>query len=296
MFDELLNEIRAKKKPENKKEFNIAENPALNPSIFRHKLDEIDTISDTELYETLKYSYSSILNDIFMNHDQKSLMAFTHPKFITILTQVIASVQLTPDERICVNKLIYDYTTLMNNDERVKVLLSVLSKMINRREIQSLVGLEIPENLSAYLALCRYSDKKEDINIKRLNFVITTSNKDLMTTQMIIDIYEKLFSGVQILIETTMFDVDFYDQEIADYQTPDTEEVYSNIGLAILTILDNQPAALIYNILKSYAEDFKLQHESDPTKVRFSMHCISEDYNRISIIVEQLEQQGFIVP
>lgn len=297
MFENLMDEVKKSEKKNEVKDstYAIATNPSLNPSMFRKSMTIMDTMSDKDLYDILKYSYSSILNDIFEHNDREYLDVFTKPKFITVLTQVISSINLTQDEKICCNKLIYDYTTLKNNDEQVRMNLNYLATVVNRKEIGALVGVGFPERIASYLALSRYSSKKEDVNVKRLNCVITNAPKDFMTVQNIVYIYEKLFSTSQILIETTMFDVDFYGQD-PEWVTKDSEEIYANISLAILTILDSVPSILIYKILKSYAEDFALCYKSNPSSVRFSMKSISEDYRRISSMVDRLDGEGILVP
>lgn len=292
MFEKIMGDINKMEEPEVVKP-KIADGPALNPEAFRDRINSISTMPERELYNIIKESYKSILSDIMKRQDKEYLDVFTTPKFISILTQVLNFVQLTKEETLCCNKLVYDYITLKNNDTYVKESLFVLSKMVNRQAIQGLISVGLPENLATYLALARWSDTKESVNIKRLNFIIATSSPKIMTVQTIVFAYEKLFDAISDLVETTMFDI--YDDD-EPWVTEDIMEVYGNISLAVLTILNNMPMHLIKKILKCYTEDFGFLHGGNPKCVRFSMKCISDDFIRILNTVEQLEYEGTFVP
>lgn len=293
MFKKFINDVSKLETPE-MVTVQLSASPSINATVFRERLNSLSAMGDKELYDIIKESYKSILKDIFKREDASYLDVFTTPKFISTLTQVLNSVELTYDERITCNKLSYDYFTLKNHDPYIKELLFILAKMVNRDKIPGLFSIGLPENLATYMAIARFSDDKDSVNIKRLNFIITTSAVSIMNPQMIVFIYEKLFDRVGSLINTTMFDV-LNDEE--EWVTEDIMEVYSNISYAILVILNNLPSQSIRKVLVGYTNDFEMIYGADQKAVRFSMRAISpEDFSRIIAIVEQLRDEGIIVP
>lgn len=265
---------------------NILQNPVFNLQVLKEKLMNINNLTDQQLYNLIMSSYENILSDIFINNTPEMqkhyLNIFIHPRFLTILNQVMYKVQLSYDNRIYCNKIIYDYITIDNGDQYTKDLLLVLAKTVNRDIIPILVGLGLSEDFATTLAISRFSSKKELVNIKRLNFAICSSSPDIMTEQMIVYIYEKLISNFTFLFEGTMFD-------ICDYNTvtEDFAEIYSTISLAILTILNNMPSDKIRTVLVSYTGDYNSIMNTNH-RVRFSMQSLSMDYYRIIQVIEYL--------
>lgn len=292
MFKKLLKDVEEKGK-ETYIEQKLTSNPAISQTAFKAQMSNIGGMGERELYDLVRISYKSILNDILERRDAEYLNVFTSPKFISILTQVLNSVQLTYSERLCCNKLSYDYITLKDNDPYVHELLFILSKTVNRDRIQSLMCIGIPEKLASYMALARASDQNEQINIKRLNHIMISScPESLMTIQTIINIYERLFDQFRMVFQTTMFDI--YDNE--EWITDSMLEINSNVSYAVCTILNDMPMKSIMTILRGYTEDFQNLHGGDRTKIRFSMKALSDDFNRINAIVEQLEEEQVFVP
>ena len=294
MFYNFARDVMNKKEPE-QIELNLYDNPVFNSELLKSKLNSLHTIPDRDLYNIVKASFDSILKDIFDKEDAKYLEVFTTPKFLTVLTQVVSSMQLTDQQRIYCNKLAYDYMTYPHEtDPYVKQLFLSLSRMINRNHISQLMAIGIQEDLASYMALARYSSENEGINVKRLNLIICTSPINLMTLQMIINIYERLFDRATALFENTMFDI--YDDE-EEWVTEDVMEIYSTTSLAILEIVNNMESEDIRKVLISYTEDFKMLYGANMKNVRFSMKSISSDFSRILWVVDKvLKPEGIYVP
>lgn len=293
MFENFVTQVMNKQEPE---QINIGlyGNPVFNSELLKEQLYSLDTIPDRDLYNIVRASFDSILKDIFKKEDAKYLEVFTTPKFLTVLTQVVSTMQLTDQQRVYCNKLAYDYMTYPHEtDPYVKQLFLSLSRMINRNHISQLMAIGIQEDLASYMALARYSSENEGINVKRLNLIICTSPIELMTEQMIVYIYEKLFDRVTALFENIMFDV--YDDE-EEWATEEVMEIYSTVSLAILEIMNNMPSNDIRKVLISYTADFEALYNADMKKVRFSMKSISSDFSRISQVVEQLKAENIYVP
>jgi len=286
MFEEFNEEHRIKKY----QSLNILDNPILNSSLLREKLEHIDTLSDRELFILVRDSFDSVLKQIFSNKDQDYLKIITNTKFLIALHQVVSNINLNHTQRMQCNKLAYDYFTSENNDPYIKQLFFALSKSVNREIIGALCSIGLGEDLASYLALARFSSEKEIINVKRLNFIIVSSSVDIMTEQMIIRIYEKLFDSVTPLFEGIMFDgLDMDDEYISESMNL----IYSTISLAILEILNNMPSQDIRKVLISYQGDYEaLYHQ---TKPRFQVSAISEDYMRILNVIDALKEEKIFI-
>ncbi len=286
MFEEFNEEHRIKKY----QSLNILDNPILNSSLLREKLHHIEKLSDRELFLLVRDSFDSVLKQIFSNKDNDYLKIMTNTKFLIALHQVVSNINLNHTQRMQCNKLAYDYFTSENNDSYIKQLFFALSKSVNREIIGALCSIGLGEDLASYLALARSSSEKEIINVKRLNFIIVSSSVDIMTEQMIIRIYEKLFDSVTPLFEGIMFDGLDMDDE---YVSESMNLIYSTISLAILEILNNMPSQDIRKVLISYQGDYEaLYHQ---TKPRFQVSAISEDYIRILNVIEALKEEKIFI-
>lgn len=289
MFDQYMKDINKEPKKE-LVDVKLFCNPVYNPMVLNQHLHNIDTFSDKELFMLLKDSYPSILSDIFIEKNEYYLQLFTNARFLSIMIQVVSSTNnISHINRVYFNKIVYDYLTLDKKDQYIKQLLYSLSRMVNKDVLPRLLGLGLQEDLAIYLSLARFSSQKEIVNVKRVNFVIMTSPIEIMTEQMIVYIYEKLFDRVTPLFIGTMID------NCKQDMSQDMEEIYSIISLAILDILNGMPTADIRKVLIAYVGDYQaVYHKSG---YRFSMQCLSNDYSRINSVVEALHSnENIYVP
>ena len=287
-----VDDVMAKSKEKTFVDININNDPVINASLFEQMLSsDIESISDSYLYQVIKASYKDILKGIFERKDTNYLVTFTNPKFLSVLNQVMNTIQIEHDERMAYNKLAYDYLTLSHSDDYIRTLLFTLSKTVNKYYIPGLIGIGLSENLASYLALARFSSHDDIINTKRVNFIIMTTSSNIMTEQRIVDIYSKLFDSVTPLFEGTMFD---YLNDEEDWVTDEIELVFSTISLAVLAILNSLPTNMIIKVLESYNIDNQLLHSDEPK--RFSLRSISGEYYKIVNAIEFLEQKGIRLP
>lgn len=288
MFEQYMKDISKEPKRE-LVEIKLFENPAYNPLALKDKLKNIDKLDDRELYTLLKDGYDTLLSTIFTDNDAEYLDLFTNSRFITIMIQVMSSINnISHINRTYINKIVYDYITLSENDQYIKQLLHSLSKTVNKDILPKLLGLGLREDIAIYLALARFSSQKEIVNVKRVNFVIMTSPIEIMTEQMIVYIYEKLFDRVTPLFTGTMID------NCKQDMNPDMEEIYSTISLAVLDILNLMPSSDIRKVLISYVGDYQALYLQNG--YRFSLQCLSNDYARINTVVEALKFENIYVP
>lgn len=286
MFEEYVEKISKNNDQKDYIELNLMDNVSINIDTLIKKIKNIDELSDQELTKIVKESYALILENIFASKDSSlAIKLFTNARFITIMTQSLYSIRLTKLQRIYCNRISYDYIapSSLKKDDNIKNLLINLSKVVNRDVIPGLLSLNLNEELSSYLAMARFSSEKENINVRRVNFIITQQPCSLMTEQKIINIYEKLFDHIIPLFEGTMF-------ENLDFVDDNSNEVYATISLAILDILNEMPMDMIIKVLKSYTQTKLLLHPDE--KTRFNLRSISQqDYKRILDAIDYLQNE-----
>lgn len=288
MFDQYMKDI-AKEPKRELVQIKLFDNPAYNTLVLEEKLRALDSLEDREVYSLLRDGYESILSTIFIDKNKQYLDLFTNSRFVSILIQVMSSItNISHINRTYINKIVYDYIILQDSDPYIKQLLYSLSKTVNKDILPRLLGLGLPEDIAIRLALSRFSSQKEIVNVKRVNFIIMTSPIEIMTEQMIVFIYEKLYDRFTPLFIGTMIDNCRSDME------GDMDEIYSIISLAVLDILNVMPSNDIRKVLISYVGDFQALYSQNG--YRFSLQCLSNDYARINAVVDALKYENIYVP
>lgn len=259
------------------------------------KLFDLDKLSDEDVYNLIYKTYPYILDEMFISKNIDLIkFLYTNPRFIMTLTNVLSrqDVKLTYLQTVYCNKLAYDYFTARSSkDDYIKALLINLIKTVNRSIVPSLIGLGLSEELASYLVNARYSSLKENIQVKRLNLVIVNQPSDIMTVQMIVNIYGKLFDRITPLFDGIMYDYWPADQIVGN----DTEDVYATINIATLEIVNNLPADIMYHLLKNFYESYQLINLNK--KIRFNIYSFcKEDYPRLDYTLEMLKNEGIILP
>lgn len=295
MFEKFINKLQQEPRVE-PNYVNMNEFRYMNPNLLNEQVKDISLLEDNQLLQILIENYSTVLEEIFEKENNKYIKLMKNIRFINIYTHAInhvisRGIQLKPMDRLYINKLVYNYiTSSVTKDETVKSSLINLSKIINRDILPQILGLGIPDEIACSIALSRYSSIKEEINIKRVNFILLGCPIDLITEQVIIDLYSILFSKMSMLFETTMFD-----DNIDNTNTEDEGEIYSRISNALLIHLENMSLENISTVIRMYANDYKLLHDKEP--VRFSLNSLNfDDYPRINQIVEYLTEKGYYIP
>lgn len=232
----------------------------------------------------IKNNIDEIVSDI-KTKDIPYICFFRDRKFIDAFITAINSIPMSYNLRHACNNLAYDYFTSSDPDTDIKQKYLEISRVVNRADISKLMSLGLDENTASNLALCRYSSDKETVNVKRLNFALYFKSPDVMTEQMIVYIYEKLFDKIRDLFISTMTET--YSE--IDKQNFGTNfiEVYGRVGNAVLDIVNNMTSENIRILLCAYHEAQKTSNCS----VRFSLRSLSNDYSRILRVVEMLERE-----
>lgn len=252
--------------------------------------DRLDSVSDSDLYKMVCGAHLELFRRI-MSQDSRYVTSVLNVKLLNVLIQVATNIPLSMEERICCNKIVYDYTTYEGADEYMKGLVLSLAKAINKDIIPGLCGLGLDVNLAIFLACARYSSMDISVCVKRVNFIIITQPSIIMTEQMILNIFEKLYEKFTEVFETCMLEV--LDDE-AEWVTESIDENFSTINLVLLDILNVMPAQSIIHVLRSFCDDYELLYKDHP--VRFNIKNISGDYYRITECIEYLESIGKKIP
>lgn len=262
----------------------------LNKNAFKESIPLINQMDDHNLSVLIKNNIDVISRDI-LNGDSDYAHLFTNTKFISCFIRAINSVPIDHIIRLACNKITYDYFTSDNPDISIKQQYLNMSRIVNRDVINKLLTIGLDDNIACNLALCRYSSANEKTNVKRLNFAIYHRDPNIMSEQMVIWIYEKMFTRISDLFMATMFEV-YNTQQQIDFGENFMEN-YGTVGLAILVILNNMTTENIKKVLIAYEDEWEYMGRPP---VRFSLHALSEDYSRISRVVEYLTSIGKQIP
>lgn len=273
----------------------VDENPNFNLAILKQNIDHVDDMTDTELRNFIQRCFKSIMINLFGQEMPKYVHHFQDVRFLDAFIDVLRSMDFVDkDDVVRLNTMCYHYITIPkeNQDYRVMNRMMELSNIINRYNLPRLLGLGLSSNLSSILLIARYSDIDLNICVKRVNFIIITQPKELMSEKMIEEIFKILFNVMDDLVRIFpcfMMDVlPEYDENNPNtlWITDDVQEVNSTLNLAILNILDNLPTQTIRAVLLNYTEAMEMIYKGHP--VRFSLRCLSEDYYRINNVINEM--------
>lgn len=272
---------------------NLLNYAGINNSVLFDAIENgtLDSLSDSDLYKMVCGAHLELFRRI-MSKDSRYVTSVLNVKLLNILIQVATNIPLSMEERICCNKIVYDYMTYEGADEYMKGLVLSLAKAINKDIIPGLCGLGLDINLCIFLACARFSSMDISVCVKRVNFIIITQPKIIMTEQMILSIFEKLYDKFTEVFETCMLETMDGSE---DWVTEEIEENFSTINLVLLDILNVMPSTSIIHVLRSYCDDYDLLHKGEP--VRFDITNIAVgDYYRILDCIEHLKRLGKTIP
>ncbi len=261
-----------------------------NRNAFKQSIPTINQMDEHSLSILIKNNLDMIAKDI-LEGDSDYASLLVNMQFISSFIRAVSSVPIDYTIQLACNKITYDYFTSENPDPTIKQQYLNMSRIVNRESINKLISIGLDENTACNLALCRYSSSNEKTNVKRLNFAIYHRDPNVMSEQMIVWIYEKLFSRISDLFQATMFET-YTEQQQIDFGENFMEN-YGTVGLVILIILNNMPTEDIKKVLIGYEAEW--QYLGHPA-VRFSLHALSADYARIGRVVDYLSSMGKQIP
>ena len=307
MFEKYWSEVNQfhEEKQSMKKEMvsiRLDQNIMFNKNIFYQNIHNIDNMDDSELHKFISYYFTNILINVFNGNEvNEHVKAFTNKRFLeTFIHIVMEKRYLNPEEIIRINSICYDYLSLNENfkDPEIVNRMLRLSTEINRFEIPRLLGLGLSNNLSTMLSLARHSHFDIQVCVKRIDFIIITQPKVLMTQKMIEEIIKILYDTnnefhrvfMYIMFDTIPDVTNEYDQQ--SWVTEEISEVNSVLNLAILEILENLTSKMMRTTLIEFAEASNILGK----KPRFSLRRLSDDYYRINDMIDKLSYEDINVP
>ena len=288
-LDNLYNKASQYNKRDNTKMVEMDMNQ-FNRNYFKNSIPLFNQMSIHEISIIIKNNIDTISSDI-LKDDMDYAPLLRDQKFIDAFIRAISSIPIDYVTKLACNKITYDYFTSDNPEQGIKQLYLNMSKTVNSETIGKLMSIGLDELIASNLALCRYSSANENTNVKRLNFAIYHRSPTIMTEQMVVWIYEKLFNRISDLFQATMFEV--YTQQQQQDFGENFMEVYGTVGLAVLTILNNMTSENIRKVLIGYNGEWMYKNKPP---VRFSLHTLSGDFSRINRVVDYVTSMGTIIP
>ena len=273
----------------------VDENPNFNLEILKQNIDHVNDMSDSELRSFIKKCFKSIMRDLFGAEMPKYIKYFQDIRFLNAFIDVVLSLEFIDKEDIIrINTMCYHYITLPKDKQDYRVLdrMMQLSNIVNKLNIPRLLGLGLSSNLASILLIARYSDIDLNVCVKRVDFIIITQPKELMSEKMIEEIFKILYNVMddfhRIFPYIMMDTLPEYDENNPNtfWVTDDIQEVNSTLNLAILNIIDNLPSQTIRGIILNYSEAMSMIYKNQT--VRFSLRNLSEDYYRINNITNSI--------
>ena len=262
-----------------------------SPSSLANVFLNIDSMSDEECYNILSKNYSVFLSkEINSPHFDRLRRS---SRFISLLTQVCIEHDLTYEQRVYCNSMLYTELTKTDNTYMQKVYY-ILGWVVNKDMVGKVMECNVDQVLATYLVISRKSTFNNKDNVSRLNFSIMCSSPETMTVQRITDIYCAIFNTVSDIKELFLLNIrDTYvftsDEE---WITPDILTVARNMDSAIISILDSLPVNALEKMLTEY-NNMCIIDELDEDDVRFSFRDIDiNKFRHIGIVMVRLAEQG----
>lgn len=166
-------------------------------------------------------------------------------------------------------------------------LLYKVALKLNRKMVDIITRLGLDEHDALWIIVNRNSSTDERRNIRRMVRAMQHVDPNIMTEQMVVDIFSKTFNdqfcNLFISVMTDRFD---------SFESKQESYVYSTVSNAMLDILNTMDEEEIKDILMEYEDELR---KSGVTG-RFSLRSInSGDYKAIWDQVTELESMGYIV-
>lgn len=275
---------------------NVLEENKTKIEILANKLESINNLNEEDSYNLIKDEYKNFLSSIIDNPVFDKIK--TNPKFIISLSQVCLETELTLDERVNCNSMIYKQLSITTKTPYLEKLYSFLGFVVNRTISNKLIQCGLTLSLASYLAVVRKSSFDIKNNINRMNFSILCLGPEIMTIQRITDIYATLsntIEDIKILFLSTMTDI-YVTYSSNQSITDDMRITNKNMNNALLSIVESLTPHDIESIFKEYNELIE-NNMYDENDVRFSLSNIDPKlFPKINYVVNYLYSKQIYLP
>ena len=262
-------------------------------------LDHIDESSDSEIFYTMKQKYGDIIFEIYENRHRYTQLLL-NSRFISILYQVIYTINVDDFLKMCCDSLLYYAITSLHPDNYIKGLIFMLGELINKEEIDQLKTLKhIDYELLTFLAITNHSIKDDIERVSRVNFTLCTSTKSVLTIADLRYIYAVFYSKeFSALLMGTVFDtaIDRGIEKEEPWVTPIVEGNNAQIKNTILLILENLDVSAIIHYLKMVGDEFSRRNFNEYAIGLSFRQLNTINFNKINIIRQQLQSEGVDIP
>lgn len=260
---------------------------------FLKKLQE-QTITDAQVEYELSVHYQNYCNyDNFQNPDTRKIFQsiWTNEQFLRILLKVVIEkktikqeIQRFYNKSIC--KICYDYYTEIGKNNLEDKLLPYMFRIVENINYNKILPMTIyMERIHAlFIVMAKYSSFNYEQCVTRVNEFIMRLGYDF-TRDNIVDIYYRLygdesFSLVFNYTMTQTYELDKLNQaELA---------MYHRINNCLLSIINSMPSPEISKMLRSYSNYLEITNKD----LRFDIKTVSDNYNRLKFVLNQLILDG----
>ena len=260
------------------------------------KIKDIDNLNEEEIKQIIIRQYPTILNyDLFLSVPETrnaALELFTNKRFLVLFFDVVGLLDLSESQKICINKLVYDYYSLPEKDNEICELLLSISYVTNNRLVIRLSAI-LGVNGARILSMVANSSFRIDKKVHRINtFIIRCGIK--LSVQNVVDIYLTIFDRFKDLFINSMLE-SIEHLSIEDQSNDIIRSNFNTISTALYTILDSMVSKDVEQILLNYV--YALQILPSDVKIRFSFKNIINMSDRMKKIRDNVEYEtGLIIP
>lgn len=245
------------------------------------KIKDIDNLDEKAMKDIILRQHSMIFNyDLFLKSRKDRYFAytlFTNKKFLKLFLDVAGLIDFSQHERICINKLTYDYYISTNKDEEISNLLYLISTVVNGTQVL-LLSSDLGLDNARLLSMIRNSTFKDEKAVHRVNTFLIKCNM-MLSAQNMINIFCNLFSRFTTPFIYTMLETRPSNLDENQYKK------FDNISIAMLEILNSVTSSDIYKVLSDYAMTLRMFPN---VKVRFPLKSV-KSYPRITAQIKNVE-------
>lgn len=260
------------------------------------KLSKINSYTEEQSYLLVKSIYKDFLSNINAASEFDEIKL--NPKFVIALIQVCLEIELTLEERVNCNSMIYKQLSITTKNKYLEKLYTFLGIIVNRTMTDKLMQCGLSQVLASYLAVVRKSSFNQKDNINRLNFAITCLEPELMTVQRITDIYAMLCNTVddiELLFTTTMLDTYVF-KATDSWITNKILMTAKNMNSSLLSLLESLNPHAIESIFMEYNQIIENGGYTQ-NDVRFSLASVDNNiFPNIYYMVNYLYSKNIYLP